>query len=182
MFDALQRPFWGLSKFLEIHTFSIFFAKPGLIADPLLILALPCLHSLGLFTMSVRAISPNCWSRSWGSQVLLRPFTPRLLMNALKAWWLTCTMHGMWFLNGGHLILATSTVHCSFQVIELWEEALLVIIPSKRRSGSPKQSRTSFKCMASLASVCWPLTNYPQLAFRTRKEHAINLIEWELYF
>ena len=36
----------GLLKYLEIRTFSIIFAKPGHMADTLLILALPSFRSL----------------------------------------------------------------------------------------------------------------------------------------
>jgi len=36
--------------------------------------------------------------------------------------------------------------------------------------------------MASLATVCWPLTYYRQLAFVIGKEVVINLIERKLHF
>ena len=110
---AILRSVSGLSTYLEIRTFSILFAKPGLMADMLLILAMPSFRSLWLFTMSMHSFSPNCWSRSWVSQDLLKPFTLRLLMNSPKANCMTCAMYGMWFLNEGHSIAEASRVDCS---------------------------------------------------------------------
>ena len=46
------------------------FAKPGLMVDTLLILALPSFGSLWLLTMSMLWCSPNCWSRSRGIPIL----------------------------------------------------------------------------------------------------------------
>ena len=105
-------------KYHEIRNFSIFFHKPGFMADTILILGLPSSRSPWLLPMSMLPFIPNCWSCSWASQDLLRPFTPRLLMNAPKASCMTCAIHGMWFLNAGHLIAEASTVDCSSRVIE----------------------------------------------------------------
>jgi len=143
----------GHSQCLEICTFSISFAKPGRIANTSLILALPSFHSLWLCTMSVLLFSPNCWLHSWASQHLVWPLTTRLLMYAPKASWMTCAMHGMWFFIAGHIILEGSRGDCSSRVIELIDEASSVVIPSKWLSVSSKQSRTSFKCMATLSSM-----------------------------
>ena len=98
-FFAIWRLVSGLSIYHEICTFSIFFVKPGLMADTLLILALPSFWSLWLFPMSMLSFSPNYWSCSWASQDLVQPFSHRVLMNAHKASWMTCAMHGMWFLK-----------------------------------------------------------------------------------
>jgi len=46
------------------------------------------------------------------------------------------------------------------QVIEKFEEALSVLIPSKRLSVSSKGSRSSFKCPATLTPICWHLIYY----------------------
>jgi hypothetical protein len=54
-------------KYHELRTFLIIFAKPGLMADTLLILALPSFRSLWLFPMSMLSFSANCWSRSCAS-------------------------------------------------------------------------------------------------------------------
>jgi len=116
--SALWMSVSELSKYLQICTFSIIFAKPGLMADTLLIRALPSFRSLPIFPMSMLSFSPNCWSRSWASQDLVQPFTPRLLMNAPKASCMTCAMHGMWFPNAGHLIPEALSVDCRLQVIE----------------------------------------------------------------
>jgi len=75
------------------YTFSIIFAKPGLIPGTLLILALPSFRSLWLLPMTVLSFSPHCWLRSWATQDLLRPFTSRLLMIAPNGSWMTCAMH-----------------------------------------------------------------------------------------
>jgi len=151
-------------------------------ADTLLILALPSFRSLWLFPMSMLSFSPNCWSRSWASQDMVRPITPRLLMNAPNASCMPCAMHGVWFLNAGHSIPEASSVDYGSRVIEKFEEALSVVIPSKRPSVSSKRSSTSFNCIASLALVCWPLTYHPELAFEMGIVQAINLIESELNF
>jgi len=145
-------------KYYEIGTFSIIFAKPGLMADTLLIIALPSFRSLWLFPMSMLSFSPNCWLRWWASQDFLWPLTLRMLMNSPKASCMTCAMHCMWFLNAGHSIPEASSVDCSSRVMEYFWEALSVIIPRKRQSVISNQLSTSFKCMASLAPVCWPLT------------------------
>jgi len=149
-------------------------------ADTILILALPSFRSLWLFPMSTLSFSPDCGLRSWASQGLVRPSTLILLMNAPKANCMMCAMQGMWFLNGGHSIPEASSVDCSSRVIEWFEEALSVVIPSKRLSVSSKPSRTSFKCMASRAPVCWLLTYHPWLAIKTWEEQAINHIEREM--
>jgi len=151
-------------------------------ANTLLILALPSFRSLWLFPMSMLWFYPNCWSRSWPSQNLVRPFKPRLLMNAPKASCLTCAMHGMWFLEVGHWIAEASGVDCGWRVIECFEDALSVVIPSKRPSVRSKRSSTSFKCTASLAPVCWPLIYHPLLPFKMGTKLAINLIEPQLNF
>ena len=148
----------GHSQCLQIRTFSNIFANPGLITDTLLILALPSFRSLWLFPMSVLAFPPNCWSHSWASYNLVRPLTLRLFTNIPKASWMACAMHGMWCLIAGHTIPEASRVDCSSRVIKWFEEALSVVILSKRPSVSSIRSRTSFQCMASLATVCWPLT------------------------
>jgi len=172
----------GLSKYHEIRTCSIIFAKPGFMIKSLLILAFPSFRSLWLFPMCMLWLSPNCWSGSWASQDLVRPFTPRLLMNASTASCMTCAMHGRWFLKADHLIAEGSGVDCSSRVIEYCGEALSVVIPSKQLSVSSKRSSTSFKCPASLASVCWPVTYHSHLAFEMGKEQVINLMERVLNF
>jgi hypothetical protein len=40
---------------------------------------------------------------------------------------MTCTMHGMWFLNASHSILGASRVDFSSHVIEQFEKALSVV-------------------------------------------------------
>ena len=117
-FYSIWRSPSGLSKYHEICTFSNIFAKPGLMADTLVILALPSVPSLWLFPMSVLSFSPNCWSSSCATQDLVLPFTPGLLMNAHKPSCLMCTMHGMWFLNAGQLIPEASSVYFSSRVTE----------------------------------------------------------------
>jgi len=82
-------------------------------------------------------------------------------MNAPKASCMMCAIHGIWFLNAGHSIPEASSVDCSSRNIESLEEALSVVITSKWPSVSSKQSRTSFQCTASLAPVCWPVTDHP---------------------
>jgi len=150
-----------LSKYHEIHTFSILFAEPGFMADTLLIPALPSFRSHWLFPLSVLSSSPNCWSRSWASQHLAQPLTPRLLMISSKAICMTCIIHGMWFIKAGPGMAEDLSFDCCSRVIEEFEEALSVVIPSKRLSVSSNQSTTSFTCTASLAPMCWPLTYHP---------------------
>jgi len=135
-FSAKWRLVSGLSKYLEIRTFSIIYAKPGLMADTLLILALPSFRSLCLFPMSMLSFSPNCWSHSWASQDLVWHISLRLLRNAPNASCMMCAMHGRWFLNAGHSILKASRVYCSSRVIDSFEEGLYVLIPSKTPSVS----------------------------------------------
>ena len=53
-------------------------------------------------------------------------------MDAHKASWMTCAMRGMWFVIAGHLIPGASRVYSCSWVIEWVEEALSVIIPSKK--------------------------------------------------
>jgi len=149
---------FGSSKCVEIHTFSIICAKPGLKTDTLLIRALPSLRRLWLLSLSVLSFPTICWSHSWASQDLVWPCTPRLHMNPPKASWITCAMHSMWLPIAGHSIPEASRDDCIYQVIESFEGALLVIIPSKRPSVSTKPSKTSFKCLDNLAAVLWPLT------------------------
>jgi len=105
-------------KFIEIHTLSIIFAKPCLMTDTRVILALPSLRSLLLVPMSMLSFSPNGWSRSWASEDLVWPFTPRLLTNTPQASWMTCAMHDMWFVNAGHTILEASKVNCNMGIME----------------------------------------------------------------
>jgi hypothetical protein len=88
----------------------------------------------------------------------------------------------MWLRKAGHSIPEASSVDCSSRVIELFDEALSVVIRCKQPSVRSKQSRTSFKCIAYLAPVCWPLTYYHHLAFVIGKELVINLIERKLHF
>jgi len=113
VFSALGTSVFGLSKNFDICTFSMICAKPGLMADTLLILVLPSFRSLWLFPMSMLSYSSNCWLCSWISQDLLWPVTPRLLMNAPKASCMTWAMIGMWFLSEGYSITETSTGDCS---------------------------------------------------------------------
>jgi hypothetical protein len=143
---------------MKIRTFSIIIAKPGLMADTLLILEFPSFRSLWLFPMSIHAFSPNCRSRSWAFYDSVRPVSPRLLMYTPIASCMTCPMDGMCFLNAGHSIRETSSVDCSSRAIETFEEALSVIIPRKQPSVSSQRSTMSYLCTASLAFVCWPLT------------------------
>jgi len=79
-------------------------------------------------------------------------------MNAPTASCMTCSTHGIWFLNAGQSIPEAASVDCSSRVIELIEEALSVVIPSKWLLVRSNRSSTSVKCMASLAPVCGPLT------------------------
>jgi len=115
-------------------------------------------------------ILSNFWLCSWASQDLVWPFTPRQLMNSPPASGMMCALHGMWFLSAGHSIAEASSVECSSCVIELFEEALWVVIPSNHPSVSSKQSRSSLKCRASLAPVWWPLTWHSELAFEIGKQ------------
>ena len=151
-------------------------------ADTLFILALPFFRSVCLFRMSVLSFSPNCWSHSWASHDLVRPFPLRLLMNAPKLSSMTCAIHGMWVPKSGHLIPEASRVDCSSQVIESFDDALSVVIPSKQPSASSKRPSTSSTCMGSLAPVWWPLTYYRQLAFALGNAVVINLIEHKCTF
>jgi len=151
-------------------------------ADTSLILALPSFWSLWLFSMSMLSFSPNCWSGSWASQDVVRPFTTRLLMYAPKTSCMTCAMHDMWCLNAGHWIAEASSVDCSSRVIDWFEQALSVVIPSNQPLVSSKRTSALFKCMASLAPVCWQLTYDRELTFKTEKEQEINLIECKLNF
>jgi len=141
-----------------MRTFSTMFATPGLITNTLSILALPSFWCVQLFPMSMLSFSANYWSRSWASQVLVQPWTPRQLMNAPKASYMTCAMHGMWFHNAGHLKLEGSSVDCSSRDIDKYEESLSVAIPSTWPSVSSKLSCTAFKSTASLETVCCPFT------------------------
>ena len=137
--------------------------KPGPMADTLLILALPLFRSFWLFPISMRSFSPQCWSCSWASHDLLWSFTPRLLMNAPRASWMTCGLHGMRFLNVDCCIPEASRVDYDSRVTEQFDEAVSVEIPSKWPSVSSKRSRASFKCTARCAPVCWLWTYYPSL-------------------
>jgi hypothetical protein len=143
----------GLSKYVDIPTFSIIFAKPGHMADTLLILALPSSRSLWLFPISIPSLSLNCQSRTWDYQDLVRPFTPRLLMDAPEAGWMICARHGMWFLKAGHSIPEASRVDSNARVIKSFEEALSAVIPIKWPVVRSIRSRISFKCSATCAPV-----------------------------
>jgi len=138
-------------------------------ADTFLILALPSFRSLWLFPMSVLSFSPNCWLRSWASQDLVHLFTPRLLMNAPIACWMTCTMHGMWCVDAGHSIPEALRIDCNSRVIKQLEEMFCIVNPSNLPSVSSKRSRTSFKCRATSAPVCWLLTCNCYVAFKKGK-------------
>jgi len=151
-------------------------------ADTSVILALPSFQSLWLFPMSIASFSPNCGARSWASQVLVRPSSHRLLMNAPKASCMTCAMHGMWFLKAGHCIAESSSVDWNSHVIEQFEEALSVLIPSEQPSVSSIRSSTSFKCTVSFAPVWWPFHYQPWVAFKMGLEQAINFINHKLNF
>ena len=59
-FSAIWTSILGLSKYPEIRTFLIIFAKPGIMTDTLLILVLPSFRSLWLFPMSMISFSPDC--------------------------------------------------------------------------------------------------------------------------
>jgi hypothetical protein len=181
-FSALWRSVAGLSQYLEIRTVSMIVGNPYLMADTRLNLVLPKVRSVWRYLISMLSFSPICWSCSLVTHDLLRHYTPWLRMNAPTASGMTCTVHGMWFLNAGHSILESSSVDYSLQVIELFQEVWSVVIPSKQPSVSSKQSSMPFKCTASLPSVCLPLTYHPVLAFETRIEQAMNLIESKLYF
>ena len=160
-FSAIWTSVLPLSIYLEIRTFSMIFDKPGFMADTLLILTLPSFQSLWLFPMSTLWFSQDYWSRSEASQDVVRPLTLRLLMNAPPASCMTCAMQGVRFLKGGHWIPEASSVDCSSHVIKLFKEASSLVIQSGRPSISSKRSRTSSKCMASLAGGCWPLSYHP---------------------
>jgi len=148
-------------KYLEIHTFSIIFGKPDLMANTLLILALPSIRSLWLIPMSMVSFSPNCCSCSCASHDLVRPPTRTQHKNAPIAGCMMCAMYGMWFLNAGNSIPETSRLNCSSRVLESFDEALSVWIQIKRPSVSLTRSRTSSKCTANLVPVCWSLTYHP---------------------
>jgi hypothetical protein len=145
------------SQCLEILTFRIIFAKPGHIANTLLILALPFFRSLWQFPVSVVQFPPNWWWRLCTSPDLVRTCPPIQPINALKASCMTCVLHGIWFLIGGHRIQEASRVDCSFQEIKELEEALPIIILRTWPSVSPNWSSTSIIYMASLAPICWTL-------------------------
>jgi hypothetical protein len=93
---------------------------------------------------------------------------------------MTCAIRAIWLLNASHLHAETSSVDCSSRIIELFEEVLSIFVSCKLQSVSSKRSSTPLECTASLAPVCRPLTYHPWLAFETRKDQAVNLIECEL--
>jgi len=103
-FAAIWRSVSALSTLLEICTFWIIFAKPGLMAITLVILALPSFRSLWLFPTAMLSSSLNCWSHSSDSEDLVWPVTPTVLMNAPEASRLRCAINSMWFHNAGHSI------------------------------------------------------------------------------
>jgi hypothetical protein len=59
-------------------------------------------------------------------------------MNAPKASCMMCAMYDMCFLTAGHWIPDALSGDCSSRVIEQFEEALSVVIPSKWLSVSSK--------------------------------------------
>jgi len=136
VFSAIRWSVWGLPIYREIRTFSIIFAKPVLIADTVLIWALPSFLSFWLFPMSMLSFSPNCWSRAWASQGLVPPCTPQLLQNAPQGSCMMCVIRGMWFLNAGHSIREARRVDWSLRAIEQSEKVWFVVVPSKRPSVS----------------------------------------------
>jgi len=83
--SAMWRSVSAHLKYVEICTFSIIFAKPGLMANILLILVLPSFWSLRFFPMSVLSFTLNCWLRSRTSRDLVRPVTRRRLIDAPSA-------------------------------------------------------------------------------------------------
>jgi len=168
--------------YLEIYTVANLFAKPGLMSDTLLILALLCFRSLWLFLISMYSFSPNCWSRLSASQNVVQPFTSRLVINTPRARWMTCVTRDMWFLNVVLSIPGPSIVDCISLIIEQFEEAFEVVLPSTQPSKSSKGSRMCSNCMGTGAPVCWWLTSYASLAFEIGIVWAINLIKSELYF
>jgi len=151
-------------------------------ADTWLLLGLPSFRSLPIFAMTILSFSPNCSLHSWASQDCARPFTLPLLLNPPKPSCMMCPIHGMWFFNAGHLMPEGSRVDCSSWVIEQFEEALPEVIPSKRPSVGWQRSRTTLKCTACLAPVCYPLTYHPKFGFGVGPELEIKLIDSELYF
>ena len=118
LFAPISRLVSRLSKFLEIHTVSMLCAKPGLMANNLLFLALPSCRRLWLLPMSMIWLWPNYWSRSPASQDLVQPFTPRMPMNASKPSWMPSAIDGMRFLNVGHSIPEASRLYCNLQDCE----------------------------------------------------------------
>ena len=68
--------------------------------------------------MAVLSFTTNCSSHALASQDLLRPWTPRLLMDALKTSCMPCAMQGMWFPKAGHAIPEASIVAYRSRVIE----------------------------------------------------------------
>jgi len=150
-FSAIFRSVLGLSNYLQISAFSSIFAKPSLMADTLLILALPSFPSLWLFPMSMHSFSAHCRLGSWASQELVLPFTSRLFMIAPRASWMTYAMPVIWLHNAGHFILEALRVDCNLQVIEWFEETFAIAVYGEWPLVSSKRSRTAFKCMASRA-------------------------------
>jgi len=63
-FSAIWRSVSGHSKYVEICTFSIIFAKPGLMADTLLVLAFASVRSLWLYLQAHQASNMICKVRS----------------------------------------------------------------------------------------------------------------------
>ena len=116
--DAIWKSLSGCWISLEISTFSIIFAKPGLFGNTLVIVALHSFWCLWLLPMTMLSFFPNYWLRSWASQDMVQHFTPILLMDTVRESFMICAIHGMWFLIAGHSIPEASRVHCSAWHIE----------------------------------------------------------------
>lgn len=117
-FSAMWKSVSGLSKYLEIYAYSNMFAKPGLMATTLLILALPSVWSLWLIPIPMLVYSLNWWLHSWASLDLLQPLTPRPLMNSPQPSLRMCAMHGIQIVNASHSIPEDTTFDCNLQVME----------------------------------------------------------------
>jgi len=158
--SAMWRSVSGLSKYHEILTFSSIFAKPGYMADTLLILALPSFRSFWLSPMSMLWLSPNCWSRSPDSKDLVRPLhRDRSGMHLKPAGWLApCMVCGSskqpTGLSRPRVLIAARVSSKNFKTV------LSVVISCKRPAVHSKRSSTTMKCMASLTAVRLPLTDH----------------------
>jgi len=143
--------------YLELGTFSIIFAKPGLMADALLILALHSCPSLWLIQISVFSLWTNRCLWSWASQDLVWHFTPRQFMNAYIASWMALATHAIWFLSVGDFIPKALRADCIVWFIEAYQDVLCFVISITWLSVRSRRSRSSFNYPAGHAPVCWPL-------------------------